>query len=97
MRQTTIRQRPDARFPIASTLWGIAGIILLVALGDVVIVLGLALAAGAIATAWWVRRTAGRRALRNDVALAPVSRLPGIDRQPKTASAHALWHRHSAA
>lgn len=97
MRQTTIRQRPDARFPIASTLWGIAGIILLVALGDVVIVLGLALAAGAIATAWWVRRTAGRRVLRNHVALAPVSRLPAIDGEPKTASAHALWHRHSAA
>lgn len=97
MRQTIIRQRPDARFPIASTLWVIAGTVLLLALGDVVIVSGLAVAAGAIATAWWMRRNAEHRALRNDVALAPVSRLRAIDREPKTASARALWHRHSAA
>lgn len=97
MRQTIIRQRPDARFPIASALGGIAGIILLLALGDVVIVLGLALAAGAIATASWMRRNAEHRVRSSEVGLASVSRLPAIDGEPKTASAHALWHRHSAA
>ncbi len=97
MRQTIIRQRPDVRFPIAETLWVIVGTVLLLAVGDVVIVAGLALAATAIATAWWMRRNVEHRALRNDVALVPVSRLPAIGREPKPASAHALWRRHSAA
>ncbi|OBB86293.1 hypothetical protein A5760_06180 [Mycobacterium colombiense] len=97
MRQTIIRQRSDARFPIAETLWVIAGTILLLALGDVVIVLALALAAVALTAAWWIRRTAGRRALGSEVTLASVSRLPTGSRAPKKASAQALWHRHSAA
>lgn len=97
MRQTIIRQRPDARFPIASTLWGTAGIILLLALGDVVIVLGLALAAGAIATAWWMRRTAGRRVRSSEVGLASVSHLTTEHREPQKASVLAPWHRHNAA
>ncbi|OBI35035.1 hypothetical protein [Mycobacterium colombiense] len=97
MRQIIIRQRSDARFPIAETLWVIAGTILLLALGDVVIVLTLALAAAAIAAAWWIRRTAGRRALRSEVALASVSHLPTGNREPTAASARAPWHRHRAA
>lgn len=97
MRQTTIRQRSDARLPIAETLWVIAGTVLLLALGDVVILVALALAAAAVATAWWIRRTAGRRALRDDVALAAVSHLPAGHREPKIPSAQAPWHRRSAA
>ena len=97
MRQTNIRPRSDPRFPIAETLWIFAGTILLLALGDVVIVLALALVAAAIATAWWVRRTAGRRARSSEGTLASVSRLPAGNREPKIAPAHAPWHRHSAA
>ncbi|OMB92856.1 hypothetical protein [Mycobacterium colombiense] len=97
MRQTIIRQRSAAPFPIAETLWVIAGTILLLALGDVVIVSALALTAAAIAAAWWIRRTAGRRAQGSEAALASVSHLPTGHRQPKKASAHAPWHRHSAA
>ncbi|BCZ22978.1 hypothetical protein MYSE111917_10220 [Mycobacterium senriense] len=97
MRQTIIRQRPDARLPIAETLWIIAGTILLLALGDVVIVLTLAVVGAAIANAWWIRRTAGRRALSSAVTLASVSRLPTGNRERNWASAHAPWHRHSAA
>ena len=97
MRQTIIRQRPDSRLPIAETLWIIAGTILLLALGDVVIVLALAVVAAAIASAWWIRRTAGRRGLSSEVTLASVSRLPTGNREPKKASAPAWWHRHSAA
>lgn len=97
MRPTTIRQRPDARLPIASTLWVIAGIILLLALGDVVIVWGLALAAGAIATAWWMRRNAEHRVRSSEVGLAPVSHLTTEHREPQNASALAPWHRHNAA
>ncbi|OSC28374.1 hypothetical protein B8W69_11200 [Mycobacterium vulneris] len=97
MRQTIIRQRPDARFPIAETLGVIAGIILLVALGDVVIVLALALAVAAIAAASWIRRMALRRALSSEVTLTSVSHLPTGNRAPKKGSAHAPWHRYSAA
>lgn len=93
MRQTINRQRPDARLPIAETLWIIAGSVLLLALGDVVILVALALAAAAIATAWWIRRAAGHRALRDDVALAAVSHLPAGHRGP----AHTPWPRRSAA
>lgn len=97
MRQTIIRRRSDARFPITETLWVIAGAVLLLALGDVVVVLAVALAAAAIATAWWIGRPAGRRAPSNQVAFASVSHLPAGHRAPKRASAHAPWHRPSAA
>lgn len=97
MRQTIIRQRPGARFPIAETLWIIAGTIVLLALGDVVIVATLAVVAAAITSAWWIRRTAGRRELSSGVTLASVSSLPTGNRAPNWASAHAPWHRHSAA
>ncbi|WP_406814244.1 hypothetical protein [Mycobacterium sp. M23085] len=62
MRQTILRRRSDVRFPVAETLWVIASVILLLALGDVVIVLVLALAAATMATTWCMRRNAGHRA-----------------------------------
>ncbi|GAB1812579.1 hypothetical protein [Mycobacterium sp. MUNTM1] len=94
MRQTIIRQRPLARFPIAETLWVIAGTILLLALGDAVIVSALAVAAAAMAAAWWIRRTTGRRALSGEATLASVSHLPTGNREPNAALP---WHRHRAA
>lgn len=94
MRQTIIRQRPDARFPLAETLWVVAGTILLLALGDVVIVSALALAAAALAAAWWIRRTTGPRALNGEVTLASVSHLPTGNREPNAALP---WHRRRAA
>jgi hypothetical protein len=97
MRQTTFRQRWDARYPIAETLWAVGGVILLLALGDVVLVLVLALAAAALATAWWIRRSAGHRARCSDVAPAGVAHLPTGHREAKMASAHVPWHGHSAA
>lgn len=97
MRQTIIHQRSAAPFPIAETLWVITGTVLLLALGDVVIVSALALAAAAVAAAWWMRRTARRRALGSEVTLASVSHLPTGHRESRRASAHAPWHRRSAA
>ncbi|ORA17373.1 hypothetical protein [Mycobacterium arosiense] len=81
---------------MAETLWVIAGAVLLLALGDVVIALILALAAAAMATAWWIRR-AGHRARSSEVSLASVSRLPTGHREPKRAPVRAPRHRHSAA
>lgn len=86
-----------ARHPIAETLWLIAGLILLLALGDVVIVAALALAAVAIAAAWWIRHSAVRRARGGDVGLASVSHLSAGRREVRKASVPAPWHRHSAA
>ena len=93
MRHTNIRKRSDARYPIADTLWAIAGVILLLALGDVVIVLALALAAAALVTTWWIRHNFAYRARSSDVALASVSHLPAIS----CMSVHSSWHRHNAA
>lgn len=97
MRQTIIRQRSSAGYRIAETLWIIAGFILLLALGDVVIVLALALAAVVATATWWIRRNAGQRAQSGDARLASVTHLPTSQRGPKRASAHRPWHRDSAA
>lgn len=95
--QITTGGRSDARYPIAETLWLIAGFILLLALGDVVIVAALALAVVALTAAWWIRRNVVHRAQSADAALASVSHLPAGHRQLRRASVHAPWHRHSAA
>lgn len=87
----------DARDPVAGILWAVAGVVLLLALGDVVIVLALALAAAAEATAWWLHHYAGHCARNCDVALASVFHLRAGHREPKQAFAYTLWHRHNAA
>ncbi len=97
MRQIITSERLGARYPIAESLWVIAGFIVLLALGDIVIVLALALAAVATTAAWWIRRNAGRRAQNGDLALASVFHLPTSHREPKKTSAHGPWHRNSAA
>ena len=97
MWQTMIRKHSDGRYPVAGALWAVAGVILLLALGDVVIVLAFALAAAAPATAWWIRRNVEHRARNPGEALASISRLPTGQREPKSASAHPPWNRHDAA
>lgn len=98
MRQIITSERLGARYPIAESLWVIAGFIVLLALGDIVIVLALALAAVATTAAWWIRRNAGRRPPHSgDLALASVFHLPTSHREPKTTSAHGPWPRNSAA
>jgi hypothetical protein len=94
---TIIGKRSDARYPVAGILWAVAGVVLLLALGDVVIVLALALAAAAEATAWWLHHYAGHCARNCDVALASVFHLRAGHREPKQAFAYTLWHRHNAA
>ncbi|OBC01372.1 hypothetical protein [Mycobacterium sp. 852002-40037_SCH5390672] len=95
MRQTITGERSNARYPIAETLWIIGGMVLLLALGDVVIVLALTLAAAAMTTVWCIRRDADHRARSSDVALASISHLATGSREMK--KTHAPWHRHSAA
>jgi uncharacterized membrane protein len=57
MRQTTITGRHEARYPIAETLWIVAGAVLLLAFGGTLTLLVLALAAVAVGAAWWIHRT----------------------------------------
>lgn len=87
--------RFGARYPIAETLWIIAGTILLLAFGDVVIVLALAVGFVGMTAAWWIHRDARPRS--GDEALALVSHLPAGRGELTKASAHAPWHRRRAA
>ncbi|OBK38020.1 hypothetical protein A5659_15310 [Mycobacterium sp. 1165196.3] len=93
--QTPTGGRFGARYPIAETLWIIAGTILLLAFGDVVIVLALAVGFVGMTAAWWIHRDARPRS--GDEALASVSHLPADARDLTMASAHAPWHRRRAA
>jgi uncharacterized membrane protein len=61
MRQTTISGHHETRYPIAETLWIVAGIILMLAFGDVLTLLVLALAIVTVATAWWIHRRVDHR------------------------------------
>jgi hypothetical protein len=61
MQQNTMAARHESRYPIAETLWVLAGIVLLLAFGDGVTLLVLAFATAAIAAAWWIHRRAGHR------------------------------------
>ncbi|MFZ0904151.1 MAG: hypothetical protein WAN71_09805 [Mycobacterium sp.] len=53
MRQSTISGDQGTRYPVAETLWILAGIILMLAFGDGLTLLVLAFAIVAITAAWW--------------------------------------------
>ncbi len=61
MQQTTIAGRHETRYPIAETLWVLAGIVLLLAFGDGVTLLVLGSAIAAMAAAWWIYRSVGSK------------------------------------
>jgi hypothetical protein len=61
--------------PVGEVVWIGAGIIMLMAFGDALVVLALALAIAAMAGVWWVNRATSHRELRNDSDLAPVTQL----------------------
>jgi hypothetical protein len=65
-------------------MWIVAGIIVLMAFGDELVLLSLAVAIAAMTTAWWVHHRLGRRALTAEAKLAPVTHLR--PRDPKTTS-----------
>jgi Flp pilus assembly protein TadB len=79
----------NSHYPVAETLWVLVGIILLLAYGDALVLVGFALAMMAVTAAWWMRRGVKHRAKRS-AQLAPVTRL-------RPAPTHAPWRGHSAA
>ena len=58
MRQSTISGDQGTRYPIAETLWILAGIILIFAFGDGLAFLVLAFAIVTMAATWWLHRRA---------------------------------------
>jgi hypothetical protein len=61
MRQTTIDGHHETRYPIAETLWIVAGVILSLAFGDGLTLLVVAFAIVGMTTAWWVHRRVAHR------------------------------------
>ena len=98
--QTTISGQHGTHLPVAEALWILAGIILLIAFGDALVLLVLAFAVVAMTTAWWVYRKVEQRTGTNDAELAPVTHLRPAwtgHRDRKETSAHASWRGPSAA
>ncbi|OBG72821.1 MULTISPECIES: hypothetical protein [unclassified Mycobacterium] len=83
-------------YPIAEALWVLAGIVVLLAFGDAVLLVVLASAIAALAAIWWIHRDVERRARRGDAALAPVTALPRRRVGP-SATAHGRWRGPRAA
>lgn len=100
MRQHTITGHHEARYPVAAALWIVAGVMLLLAVGDVVILLALAVTAVGMAITWSAHRTVVHRGQRNDVEVASVTQLRSAatgHRDLKKFSALAPWGGHGVA
>lgn len=65
-------------------MWIVAGIIVLMAFGDELVLLSLALAIAAMTAAWWIHHRLGHRAETEDAKLAHVTHLR--QREVKTTS-----------
>jgi len=90
----------DSHFPFGEAVWISAGIIMVLAFGDVLVLLALALAIAGMTTAWLTYRKVQHREQSNGADLASVTRLRPAStgqRNPTKASAPAPWHGPSAA
>ena len=102
MRHTTISGHHGTHDTVAAAFWIVAGVLAVVAFGDVLALLAFALAI--VTTAWWVYREVEDRVERNDAGseaeMAPVTHLrPALTDQGdlNKASAHASWRGPRAA
>lgn len=72
----------NGHYPIGEAIWIAAGFIILLAFGDVVIILALAVAAAALIATWWAHRKAEHDVASSDAELAPVTQLrPAVTRR----------------
>lgn len=78
-------QNTNGHYPISETFWVLAGFFMLLAFGDVLVVLLLAVAAAGMATAWWISRNVEHPAESGADDLAPVTRL-----RPRPTDQHGL-------
>jgi hypothetical protein len=98
MQHTITSGRRHPHHPIREAAWILAGIIVMLALGDALVLLALAVAI--MTTTWWTYRKVEYRVQRDDAELASVTRLrPALtgQRRPKEASRHVSWGGPSAA
>jgi predicted PurR-regulated permease PerM len=72
MQQTAITRHDRAHYPVAESLWVLAGITLLLAFGDALALFVIALAVATVAAAWWIHRTVEHRVGSKGRALAVV-------------------------
>ncbi len=89
----------DSHYPISEAVWIVAGIIMLLAFGDALVLLALGLAIATMAAAWWTYRRVQQSGQRT-ADLAPVTTLrPAftVQRDPKSTAAQAPWRGPSAA
>ena len=92
MRHTTISGHHGNHDTVAAAFWIVAGMLAVIAFGDVLALLTVALAI--VTTAWWVYREVEDRVERNEAEMAPVTHLrPALtgQRDQKKTSAHASW------
>ena len=95
---TTISGRHGTHDAEAAVFWIFAGIIMVIAFGDALTVLAVAVAIVTIIS--WIYSKVERRVARNDGEMAPVTHLrPAVtgQRDLKKTSAHASWRGPSAA
>lgn len=69
--ETTSSGQHGTHLPIAEALWILAGIILLIAFGDALVLLVLAFAVVAMTTAWWIYGKVEQRAGRTTRSWLP--------------------------
>jgi hypothetical protein len=94
----TISGHQGTRHTVAGALWIVAGIIAVIAFGDALTLLVIALVI--VKTGRWLYRQAEHRVERDDAEMAPVTYLrPALtgQRDPKKTSTHASWRGPSAA
>jgi uncharacterized membrane protein len=98
MRHTTISGHHGSHHTVVAAFWILAGIIVVIAFGDALTLLAVALAIAT--TVWWIYREVEHRVERNDAKMVPVTQLrPALtgQRDLKKTSAHASWRGRSAA
>jgi hypothetical protein len=61
---------------ISEAVWIVFGVAVVMAFGDVFVVLALAVAIAAMAVMWWLHRGMPGRIATDDARLAPVTQLP---------------------
>jgi hypothetical protein len=100
MQHTITGGRRQPHHLVGEAVWIIAGIVVMLAFGDALVLLALAVAIVTMTSAWWTYRKVEHRVQRDDAELASVTPLrPALagQRGPKQASQHVSWGGPSAA
>jgi hypothetical protein len=98
MRHTTISGHHGTHHTLAAAFWIVAGMIAVIALGDALTLLAVALAI--VTVSRWIYREVEHRVERNDARMAPVTHLRPAragQRDPEKTSVQVSWRGPRAA